>query len=835
MQTGKTHILKRAAALGLAVSLFMTCLTGFTSKQGLGAVYKTDTYEIFDNTYYTQIRGEHPTNGIETAHIVEADITGSKLQAFVINGEVRSTARVSDFISYLEGQGYKVIAGINGDIFDTSSGTAKGLVIHDGNIVTGGYGSDRVFAITKDGRATIEPANLNYSLLCTIEYQEAVSSASAIMVPVTKEITVTEAAIGEDGQPIIGEDGLPVINERIETVTEYVEQQTTETVYETVTKDKQLNIGFFNVPHGGANALHVYNRHYGSSTKTTGVNAEAVIEVEDVQFKVNGTVKGVVKSVGANTANTAIGDNQIVLSTVQGSETYNYISMLKIGSEIQINITDPNESNLINAKEAVGIYYSLVENGRNVTVGATINPRTAIGVKSDGTLVLLEVDGRQSAVSKGLGLSDLADMMIDLGCEYAVNLDGGGSSVMYARKPGENSTATRLSSPSEGSERKVANAIILAYKAGGSSSEAKHLSVVPSNLLAMPGASINLNAYASNANYEPARLSGSVSYSVSGDGNPQISGNVLKAGTVTGTNTVTARSGSAFGTKAVTVVNDVIIKPSVSKLNVEAGETRDINVSAYYGSANVNVPVACDDSLFSFSCDENIGTIDENGVFTAVIGNAETGKIRVSYGANVVSIDVKVGANIIVFADTGDHWAKEYIGRLAGLGYLAGMGENRFEPDSSLTRAQFVAMLAKIDGAAVTESAVQLATDAAFTDVHADDWFAPYVAWGVEKGITNGMGDGTFAPNSQITREQMAVMLLKYSSSIGFMLPQTVTLPTFTDQSSISDWSINYVFTAAGAGILSGFDTGEFKPQGSATRAQAAKVIYVFAQLRGII
>lgn len=838
MAINKKMLLKRAAVLGLAVSLFMTCLTGFTKKEGFGSVYKADTYEIFNNTYYTMYRGEHATNGIETAHVVTADIKSGKLKAFVINGEVHSKSKVGDFISYLENQGYKVVAGINGDIFDTSSGTAKGLVIHDGNIVTGGYASDRVIAITEDGDVSLEPAKLQYNMDCTIEWQQEVASGSAVQVPVEKERTVTveEPVLDENGNPVVDENGNPVTTtvEKTETYIDYEIQESTETVYETVTKDKNLEIGFFNVPHGGANALHLYNRHYGTSTKTTGSNAEAVIEVSDVQLRVNGTIKGTVKSVGMDVANTAIGDNQLVLSTVAGSATYNYICMLKIGSEVEIKVTDPYGTNLQNAKEAVGIYYSLVENGSNVTVGGTLNPRTAIGYKADGTFVMAEVDGRQSSVSKGLGLKDLGDFMLDLGCTCAVNLDGGGSSVMYVRKAGESNAATRLSSPSEGSERKVANAIILAYKADSVPAEARHLNISASNILAMPSAKVELSVAASNANYEKTSLPGSVSYSVTGDGNPSISGNVLTVGTLTGVNTVTATAGKASGIKNVTVVNDIIIKPSVNKLSLGAGESKDINVSAVYGSGNVNVPVACSEDLFKFECDENIGTIDASGVFTAVSGNAEKGNIRISYGSKVATIPVSVGADIVVFLDTAEHWAKEFIGRLAALEYLAGMGENKFEPDSNLTRAQFMAMLAKIDGADMSAYAGsgEAAASSEFTDVTAADWFYTYVKWGVEKGITNGMGDGTFAPNSPITREQMAVMLLKYAQSLGFMLPQTGSIPTFTDAGLISSWSADYVYTAAAAGILSGFDTGEFRPQGNATRAQAAKVIYVFAGLR---
>ena len=97
------------------------------------------------------------------------------------------------------------------------------------------------------------------------------------------------------------------------------------------------------------------------------------------------------------------------------------------------------------------------------------------------------------------------------------------------------------------------------------------------------------------------------------------------------------------------------------------------------------------------------------------------------------------------------------------------------------------------------------------------------------------MGDGTFAPNSSITREQMAVMLCNYARSIGFALPQTGSGVSFSDSGSISTWAVDYVATAAGAGVINGFDTGDFRPQGVATRAQAATVIYKMCQIKGIL
>ena len=308
---------------------------------------------------------------------------------------------------------------------------------------------------------------------------------------------------------------------------------------------------------------------------------------------------------------------------------------------------------------------------------------------------------------------------------------------------------------------------------------------------------------------------------------------IFTAGSKTGRAVIEAKSGNSTGYTEVEIVDDIIIVPSVTKLTIESGETRDINVTACVGAYGASVPVNSSDDLFTFRCDENIGTIDELGVFTATTASAvsQSGNIYVEYNNNSIEIPVQVGAYIVEFTDTTNHWAKTYIGTLAGMNILDGMGDNTFAPDGSLTRAQFVAMLAKMtDGIDITAAA-----SAGFTDVNEKDWYFGYVNWGYENGIVNGMGDGTFSPNASITREQMAVMLCNYARSVGFALPQTVSGVSFSDASSISSWAADYVATAAGAGIINGFDTGDFRPQGVATRAQAATVIYKMCEIRGML
>ncbi|MCI8630811.1 MAG: hypothetical protein HFG67_00875 [Firmicutes bacterium] len=813
-QTGK-----RAASFVLVCLISFVSLTGFNSYSGLGTAYYESSMEIFTGAKYSEIISGHSANGLQHAHYVEADIESGDIKPIVFNGEVRGTYNISDMIRYASEQGYKVIAAINGDIYDMSSGTPKGLVIHGGNIVTSGYAPDRVIAFYNDGTADLVPAKLSYTLKGTISYQQ--------------EVQQPQNDADADNSGDMQTDGAAGGNTENGAGTSENVQQTGDPVYEWHDDEWNGKIDFFNVPQGAANGLHLYNRHYSSSTKTSGTCAEVVIECKDIQLRVNDTIKGTVKQVNTATNNTPISDNTVVLSTVYGSATYNYLSALKVGSEIEISVEDAGNADLENAGECIGIYYSLVENGRNVTSGTAANPRTALGIKEDGSIVLFELDGRQAAVSKGLGLYDLADAMIELGCETAVNLDGGGSSVIYVRQPGKDANAVRQSSPSSGSERKVANGILLAYK-DNSGNSMEHLNVYPALTLAMPGAKVQLSAYASNELYEKTSLGGSVKYSVEDSDYGTVSDDgIFTAGSKTGKAVIEAKSGKSTGRTEVEIVDDIVIVPSVTKLTIEPGETRDINVTARVGDYGASVPVNSSDDLFTFKCDENIGTIDELGVFTASTSSAaaQSGNIYIEYNNNSVKIPVQVGAYIVEFADTAKHWAKTYIGTLAGMKILDGMGDNMFAPDGSLTRAQFVAMLAKMtDGADVSASAA-----AGFTDVQEKDWYCGYVNWGYENGIVNGMGDGTFSPNTSITREQMAVMLCNYARSVGFVLPQTGNVVSFSDAASVSSWATDYVATAAGAGIINGFDTGDFKPQGVATRAQAATVIYKMCQIRGIL
>ncbi len=179
--------------------------------------------------------------------------------------------------------------------------------------------------------------------------------------------------------------------------------------------------------------------------------------------------------------------------------------------------------------------------------------------------------------------------------------------------------------------------------------------------------------------------------------------------------------------------------------------------------------------------------------------------------------------------DIAGHWAETYIQALVSDGKLSGMNDGTFRPDQNVTRAQFVRMLAAAAGANPVSTGSIL-----FRDVDPSEWYAPYIEWAVDQGIVFGMGDGTFCPDDGITREQMAVMTVQTMKKMSAGYSGGTAALTFADAGSISDWAEDAVKEAVAAGILNGMEETDskgqkilyFHPKGSATRAQASKVIY---------
>ena len=207
-----------------------------------------------------------------------------------------------------------------------------------------------------------------------------------------------------------------------------------------------------------------------------------------------------------------------------------------------------------------------------------------------------------------------------------------------------------------------------------------------------------------------------------------------------------------------------------------------------------------------------VDNITENWGYT--VYNGVSGWICLDYAeylaAESIFTDLQLGA-----------WYSEAANYVYLRGIVKGVSASSFAPNDNMTRAMFVQMLANMAGVDTSKYSTDV-----FSDVTSDKWYAGAVAWAYKNGIVNGTGGGKFAPDSNITREQMCTMLKSFADYSGVTLAGSHTgAAGFADSKSISSWAYNGVDLAAKAGLINGKPGGIFDPQGLATRVEAAQVI----------
>lgn len=172
------------------------------------------------------------------------------------------------------------------------------------------------------------------------------------------------------------------------------------------------------------------------------------------------------------------------------------------------------------------------------------------------------------------------------------------------------------------------------------------------------------------------------------------------------------------------------------------------------------------------------------------------------------------------FLDIETHWGRDYILHLAAAGLVNGMDTHAFEPDRKVTRGMFVTVLGRMSG--VSES---FWTEPNFSDVAEKDWFGPYVCWAAQSGIVEGYDEGIFAPYLEITREQTALILVRYCGAFELHLPEMDEGEGFADEEQVSPWALESVRLARRYGLVNGKEGGLFDPLGTVTRAEMCAVI----------
>ena len=188
----------------------------------------------------------------------------------------------------------------------------------------------------------------------------------------------------------------------------------------------------------------------------------------------------------------------------------------------------------------------------------------------------------------------------------------------------------------------------------------------------------------------------------------------------------------------------------------------------------------------------------------------------------IVIDDHNRGIVTLPFTDVSEgDWFYDPVCFVYSQGLMTGTSATTFEPNISLSRAMLVAVLHRLEGSPA-------ASGGDFTDVADGDWYAQAVNWAASVGVVNGFDDGTFQPNTAITREQLAAILMNYAQYKGQDVSARATLDTYNDATAISSWANDVMSWAVAEGLLTGVTNDQLQPQGNATRAQVAAILQRF-------
>lgn len=597
--------------------------------------------------------------------------------------------------------------------------------------------------------------------------------------------------------------------------------------------------------------IYLLDDRFADTTKASEPGLNVIIGSLSGEMTLGDEITGVVEEVIESDGETAIPHGKIVLTADNRvtDDIMNRLKLFNVGDKVTIKSTAEGDKRWNDAKHILGAWGGrIITDGKITQTDEAAAPRTAFGVKEDGTLVFYTLDGRTSGHSYGARLRTLAGRMLELGCTDAINLDGGGSTTLGAIYPGSDNFSI-INTPSDGSERKVATFFGLINTAKRTDKTDK-LFIYPYMGNYLSGATAEFSVYGTDANYYKSPVPQGVIYtapdgSTSADGKFQITGD--------GKVTVKAEAGGietsvtldCYRTPTWISVRNSENNKKVDSLNIYCDESINLTAKASVGNKNL----IADDSCFIWDCTEDIGTIDSNGYFTAADKGA-SGQITVSAGDYKKIIPVTVSKMTsypsIEFSETAS--GKVSISFSAGAGYEIKDEDIVIKTDGSLIETKLNSNsinLVFADGkthrinvtamnsggfktiASFTAEGEQY--DNIFHDVADNYWAKKYITYMNNQKVVNGTPEGDktmFYPASDITRGEFAVMvanMLKLDIT-GF---EGESLGT-ADESEIAPWCINHIKALSELGIMTGRQNGDklvFDARASLTRAEAATVI----------
>lgn len=718
---------------------------------GTGEAVYINTTELADGFTYTNAVS-YDDDGRAESFTLETERGSSVYPIVMACDTIYGGFTVTEMIAYAESLGYNVVGAVNAD-FGESNGVPTGMVVENGVYKSSPEGNSAI--AFNDGRAFVS------------EKPEV-------------ELTFTNEENG------------------YEYTTEHLNKSRTDY------------------------GAYVFSEYFSTvSTRTSGDGWFVRFEVlGGDELTLGGEVELIVTEINTDGGSVSIGGDNLILTASDAAALGMVAESFEVGDRVTLEISC-SDSRLEDADWVSGCGNILALDGEiydrdrwNSEV-TDANPRTAIGIKSDGTVVYHVLDGR-SSLSVGATLEELAQDMLSMGCVDVVNLDGGGSSVMSLRVPGIDGF-TVVNDPSDGRLRSVSSYILFVTDSDPNGS-AGRLFLAEDGDYVLAGSSVDITVVATDRALHTAAAPESVSARAQ---RGTVEGGVYTAPASAGTDSISLSGGGVSGSGTLHVIDrvdsltvtDAATGNTVSQLMLENGESVDLDVAAKYLMRDVSLS----DEAVEYTLTGDIGTITPDGVFTASLSGAAAGTISVSCGGVTREISVRVAFE---FTDMRGHWASEFVKELYEAGIVTGVTDTEFGPSLSMKRGDFVLMLYRAAGQPAVSGS------AGFEDVAADAYYADAVAWAVANGITEGKGEGAFAPDDTLTRQEGFTFLYRALDVLGsdFVEGDTALLDSFADGASVAEWARSATATLITNGVVEGSESG-LNPTGSLTRAEMAKML----------
>lgn len=638
----------RVTALALAALLAVS--PAASASQALGTeIHLGQTYLAEGVSYTRQHLWSATYSDLRTERYIEYT-PGKTVQPVVAYGNtILEKNTLAELAEQLEEDDLRVVGGLNGDYFVVATGAPLGMVVTDG-VLRSSSSYHYALGFDEDGNAFIGKPELSITATfddttCPVAgglNKVRTETGGLVLYSEDFHSTTHQSSPGVD---VILTPSTKKLGRNVEVELELDKHFTTESA--SISEEDMDDIT-------GSADLDAKKVKQRSKTKKTISETLVRSDVPKIGSHISCTVEAVLHSEKA----IEIPEGSLILSVNNNSDPWlvDRLSSLQEGDSVDIDIF-ADDDQWTEAVSAVGALYKMVTGGvAEPDLETAQAPRSAVGIRPDGSTVFYTVDGRQSGYSVGASMQQVAERLIELGCTEAVCMDGGGSTTLGASLPGEDAFQV-LNQPSDGAPRKVSNALFLAAEQGRVS-KAKHLVVTPGDAIMLSGAQLELSAISVD------KLGQEVDWY---DGDeldfdlPEEAGyvddGILTAGTESGTYTLEASAKRLDGTAQITVVS----KPSkltvhregsdlaLTTLHLEPGEMIDLDAGAFYR----NLPLICQQDSFTWEISEDVGTIDEDGVLTASPVNS-TGTVTVSAGGRSQTIPVTVSGHILTVEDFED-------------------------------------------------------------------------------------------------------------------------------------------------------------------------------------